>query len=277
MIYDNVYKGIRIEADSIEIGKKVHFGSNISILLKGKFSIGDYSCLGDDVQIRGNNVKIGQHLFHSSGLRVGGGGYQNPTANLTIGDRCTIHDNIINIYEPIEIGNDVGLSNEVTLLTHGYWLSVLEGYPASFAGIKIRDGVIIGYRSLVMMGVEIAEESVIGAQSVVSKSILKKGIYAGSPARLIRGIIPLDYDQRIKRIAEIIGKYIPIASYHGIVDKKLEIDYPRVLFKDFTIDVETFQYWGKEDEETDDFRDYMRKWGIRIYTERPFRSKYVCQ
>jgi hypothetical protein len=36
----------------------------------------------------------------------------------------------------------------------------------------------------------------------------------------------------------------------------------------------TFEYWGDEDVETDDLRDYVRKWGIRIYTERGFTSKF---
>jgi acetyltransferase-like isoleucine patch superfamily enzyme len=267
---------ISIEAASIEIGKNVHFGRNISILLRGKFSIGDYSHLGDDVNIGGNNVRIGRHLFHDEGLRVGGGGHQNPTANLTIGDRCTLHDNIINIYEPIEIGNDVGLSNEVTLLTHGYWLSVLEGYPASFSGIKIGNGVIIGYRSLVMMGVEIADNCVIGAQSVVTKSLRKKGIYAGSPVKLIREITPMSYGEKTLVLDKIIEGYYPIAAHHG-VSPWICASYPNVYINGLMFNVETFRYSGVEDEETDDFRDYMRKWGIRIYTERPFRSKYVCQ
>jgi acetyltransferase-like isoleucine patch superfamily enzyme len=274
MIYEDKDKNIRIEAADISIKMTATLGRNISILLRGAFSIGDYSHLGDDVNIRGNNVRIGKHLFHDEGLRVGGGGHQNPTANLTIGDRCTLHDNIINIYEPIEIGNDVGLSNEVTLLTHGYWLSVLEGYPASFSGIKIGNGVIIGYRSLVMMGVEIADEVVIGAQSVVTKSITEKGVYAGSPARFIKNIVPLNRKQREDKLTEIINGYYPIAKYHGF-HPVMEIFYPTVLFHTFWFDVETFEYGGEEDDRSDDFRDYMRKWGIRIYTERPFRSKYV--
>jgi acetyltransferase-like isoleucine patch superfamily enzyme len=181
-------ENVEIDAGDIEIGENVTFGNNISIILKGKFRIGSYSHLGNDVHIRGNNVIIGKHFYHSSGLRVGGGGHQNPDANLFIGDRCTIHNNVININSPIYIGDDVGLSPEVSLQTHGYWLSVLEGFPASFAGIKIGNGVIIGYRSLVLMGVEIADKVVIGAQSVVAKSVDKIGVYAGNPAKKIRYI-----------------------------------------------------------------------------------------
>jgi len=273
MIYEDLNKNIRIEASSIEIDNNVQMGKNISISLKGTFSIGSFSHLGNDVHMRGNNIKIGRHLFHSSGLRIGGGGRQHPDASFSIGDRCTIHNNFINICEPVEIGDDVGLSPETSFLTHGYWLSVLEGFPASFSGIKIGNGVIIGYRSLVMMGVEVAANSVIGAQSVVTKSITKSGVYAGSPAKFIKEIIPLTVEQKKAKLTEIINSYIPIANYHDITPH-IVVDFPFVQMNNFKFNAETFEFFGKEDIETDDLRDYIRKWGIRIYTERGFKSKF---
>lgn len=272
--YFDESKNIEIVAKEIRVGKDVSFGSNVKIKLNGVFSIGDFSRLGNDTEILGHNVTIGSHLFHSSGLRVGGGGRESHTANLTIGDRCTIHNNFINVCEPILIGDDVGLSTEVAILTHGYWLSVLEGFPASFAGVKIGSGVIIGYRSLIMMGAVIPEKTVIGAQSVVTKTLKKKGIYAGSPARFIKDIKPLTYDQKIAEISRIIEDYKSKSVYRGVnTSQNLTLDYPLLTFKDFTFNVETFEHSGAEDEDTDDFRDYIRKWGIRIYTDRGFKSK----
>ena len=113
MKYEVKEKNINIEAAEINIGESVTFGNNINVRLKGNFSIGDYSHLGSNCEILGNNVSIGKHLFNSSGLRIGGGGRQHPNANFSIGDRCTIHNNFINICEPVVIGNDVGLSPEV--------------------------------------------------------------------------------------------------------------------------------------------------------------------
>ncbi|MGD0340097.1 MAG: acyltransferase [Bacteroidales bacterium] len=273
MIYEDAKKNIKIEASFIDIGINVYMGSDISISVKGNFSIGDYSHLGNDILVRGNNIKIGKHLFHSSGLRIGGGGRQHPGANFTIGDRCTIHNNFINVCEPVEIGDDVGLSPDTSFLTHGYWLSVLEGFPASFSGIKIGNGVIVGYRSLIMMGVEIAANSVIGAQSVVTKSITKSGVYAGSPAKFMKKIIPLTYEQKEAKLKDIINSYIPIAYYHGITPD-IKIEFPLVHMNSFKFNALTFEYWGEEDVETDDLRDYIRKWGIRIYTTRGFTSKF---
>lgn len=269
MKYEITEKNVVIRAESIEIGNAVVFGKNIDINIHGSFSIGDYSVLGSDCQIRGNNISIGRHLFNSRGLRIGGGGRYHPNANLTIGDRCTIHNNFINVCEPVVIGDDVGLSPDTSILTHGYWLSALEGYPASFAGVEIGDGVIIGYRSLVMMGVSIAPFCVIGAQSVVTKSLHEKGIYAGSPAKYIKSVEPLNTEDRIVKLEDIICRYRVIADYHGL-KPDIEIDYPMVRVEEFWVNVENFEYRGIETAVTDDFRDYIRKWGIRIYTGRPF-------
>jgi len=269
--YVDEARNIDIRAAKIEVGEDVTFGRNIRIRLRGRFSIGERSRLGDDVEIMGNNVSIGADLFHSRGLRVGGGGRQHPNANLRIGDRCTIHNNFINVCEEVIIGDDVGLSPEVSILTHGYWMSVLEGYPALFAGVSIGSGAIVGYRSLIMMGVSIGESCVIGAQSVVTKSTKPKCIYAGSPARFLKEIRPLGQDERRARVEHILAEYRAIAVYHGI-SPSISLDYPLITVNDCRFDVEQLVFEGSEDEETDDFRDYVRKWGLRFYSKRPFKS-----
>lgn len=273
MEYINKKKNISIVANSIEIRNNVTLKENINIKLKGDFYIGDNSVLGSNTEILGNNVIIGKHLFNSSGLRVGGGGRQYPNANLSIGDRCVIHNNFINVCEPVIIGNDVGLSPDTSILTHGYWQSVLEGYPYSFSGVTIGNGVIVGYRSLIMMGVSIVDNVVIGAQSVVTKSIKEKGIYAGSPARFIKEITPLSLEDKIKKVEAIIKNYEPISIYHNI-KSKIVLDYPKIKVDDFMLDCEDFSYSGEETIATDNFRDYIRKYGIRIYTYRGFKNNF---
>lgn len=151
------------------------------------------------------------------------------------------------------------------------WLSVFEGYPASFAGVHIDNGVIVGYRTVILMGVEIAPNSVIGANSTVSKSIMKTGIYGGTPARFIKDIIPPSLDDQKSKLEEIINRYIKIAKYHGL-SPVISTDFPNVQIDEFKINVLTMEYSGVETIVSDDFRDYIRKWGIRIYTSRPFTS-----
>lgn len=249
---------VRIEADSIRLGKGVRFGKNIDVKCK-TFELGDFSRLGDNAKIRGNDIKIGRHFYNSSGLVVGGGGNSGDRANLTIGDRCTTHNNFLNVCEPIVIGDDVGLSVDVSLITHGYWLSVLDGFPRKFMGITISDGVILGYRSTVLMGVSIAKLCVVGACSVVTKSLThEKCAYAGNPAKLLHWIADKKRGEKEKLLNEIMKTLGGSARY------------PSVQFETFVADINTGEYWGHETESTDKFRDELRKYGIRIYTERPF-------
>ena len=250
------------------------FGKNIDIRIRGKLSIGDRSRLGNDVVIRGNNISIGKDLFHSKGLRIGGGGRFHPTANLTIGDRCTIHNNFINVCEEVKIGNDVGLSPEVSIITHGYWLSVLDGFPAKFAGVKIKDGAIVGYRTVVLMGTTIGKNVVIGANSVVTCNLEENSIYAGNPAKCIRKITPLDENSKRQKVDHIISKYKEIAKYHGI-NPTIIVEYPLITVNNCRFDIEKLTFNGNEDKETDDFRDYVRKWGFRFYSNRPFKSVWL--
>jgi acetyltransferase-like isoleucine patch superfamily enzyme len=237
--------------------------------VSGEFIIGDYGHMGVDYWIRGHNVTIGDHFYHSKGLRVGGGGHKGPNANLTIGDRCTLHNNFINVCEEVNIGNDVGLSEEVSIITHGYWQSVLDGYPRKFAPVTIGDNVIIGYRSIILPGVEISDGCVVGAGSVVVKSLNSHGVYAGNPAKFIRNIEMPTEVERQRMALKIMREYRVYAEYFGH-SPSIEFRWPKVIVDDFTVNLLTFEYFGIESPTTDHFRDYMRKWGIRIYTERAF-------
>lgn len=279
MLIELASKNIRIEAPEICLGENTSFGHNIDIKVRGVFKLGGHSRLGDDVFIRANNAVFGQHLYHSRGLRVGGGGYTNPTANLTIGDRCTIHNNYLNIAEPIKIGDDVGLSLDVSIQTHGYWLSVFEGFPAKFAGVRIGRGTIVGYRTTILPGVTIGEEVVIGACSVVTKNLPDRQIYVGNPARPIKGIRPLSPEQSELMLAQIAHIYTSIAEHHGLNNLHCTATFPFLTITCGSrkwvvnvVDQEIVNHSSPEDEVSDHFRDYLRKWGIRIYTDRPFRS-----
>ena len=244
MIYEDKVKGIFIKADEINIGENVNLGNNINVRAHGKFTIGSYSKLGDNTSIEGNNISIGDHFYGSGGMRVGAGGQEGPKANLTIGDRCVIHDNVLNIGEPVEIGNDVGFSGRVELITHGFWLSVLEGYPTRFEGIKINDGVILGHNSTVMMGVKIAKNICLGAHSLVTKDLSNpNSIYVGSPAKYVRKVTPLKNIERIKKLESIIDEYLTVAKYQNI-NPSVKLSYPFIIVNNFRVNVETFEYEG---------------------------------
>lgn len=84
----------------------------------------------------------------------------------------------------IEIGNNVVLANRVQLLAHDDAAEQLCGYR-KVGKIVIGNNVFIGAGTLVLPGVTIGDDCVIGAESVVTKSIPPHSVAVGTPARVI--------------------------------------------------------------------------------------------
>lgn len=105
-----------------------------------------------------------------------------------IGDKCSIRTKYFGS-EPylIEIGNHVQITDDVRLFTHGGGWVFRDKYPNfdSFGKICIKDNVYIGNCALIMPGVTIEENVIVGAGSVVTKSIPKNSIVGGNPAKII--------------------------------------------------------------------------------------------
>jgi len=300
-----------IKSKIIKIGSNTIIESDCDIFSVNKFTIGNRSNLCE-AQIVGREISIGNDFFSSvpTGKKffVGGGGALLPTSHLTIGDRCTVHDIMINIAKPVYIGNDVGISGEVNFYTHYFWNSIFKGYPNKFASIKISDGCIIGAKSLFLPGVELNNNVIVGAGSIVTKSFPPNSIIGGNPAKLIREFFPkqLSKKDQIKLLKKTLEWYTQILKTKGYSVKKdgasglrfhinkneknTILSHSTKLKKtdDFAI-IFSFQkiknpqnsvlinlndksIHGIEDELTDDLRDFLRKIGIRIFTQRKFRS-----
>src|SRR5205823_12180610 len=91
---------------------------------------------------------------------------------------------------------------------------------------------------------------------------VEKSVYAGNPARFIRQIYEPLHD-KYEELRDILIEY-------GFRNVKLEL--PNILIDDVIINVETQTITGTETIETDKLRDCLRRYGIRIYTDRPFVS-----
>lgn len=104
----------------------------------------------------------------------------------------------------IEIGDNVTLSNHVTLLAHDASSKKLIGMT-KIGRIVIGDDVFIGADAIVLPGVQIGDGAIIGAGSVVSKDIPAGEVAAGNPARCICTIA--DYKEKLLGIANSSAQF----------------------------------------------------------------------
>lgn len=99
----------------------------------------------------------------------------------------------------ISIGDDVIMGNRVQLLAHDFSTMHYMGC-ARFGRIIIGDRVFIGANTTILMNVHIGNDVIIGAGSLVNKSIPDGCVVAGVPAKVICSTE--DYIFRQKAILE---------------------------------------------------------------------------
>ena len=87
----------------------------------------------------------------------------------------------------IEIGDGTTIAGDVTFVTHDNSVSkVIPGTTDLFGRICIGSNCFIGSRSVLMYGVTLAENTIVAAGSVVTKSFSQPGtIIGGNPAKMI--------------------------------------------------------------------------------------------
>ena len=90
----------------------------------------------------------------------------------------------------VEIGNDVTIAENVSFINHGGDARVtkkIEKYKDGrfFGRIKIGNNTFIGKGTILMPGVSIGSNCVIGSLSLISSSVPDNTVYAGVPAKFI--------------------------------------------------------------------------------------------
>jgi len=185
-----------------KIGRNVSFGMG-SVIIGKEVTIGDNSSFGLITVVRARTINIGRYVTIGTltmvdtekfiidddsriNEKVIVGGIKTPESMLKIGKRCIIMEySFINPTKPIIIGDDTGIGGHCLLFTHGSWLSQLEGFPVTFAPITLGKKVWLPWRIFIMPGIEIGDNVVIGANSLVSKNLPSNVLAAGSPAKII--------------------------------------------------------------------------------------------
>lgn len=114
---------------------------------------------------------------------------------VSIGEGCTIFNpkgTIIDYQNPemLKIGNYARIADGVRILTHDYSNSVLSQIGdgdilGSVSPTAIGNNVFVGMDTIILAGVSVGDNVIIGAGSVVTKSLESNSVYAGNPAKRI--------------------------------------------------------------------------------------------
>lgn len=108
---------------------------------------------------------------------------------MSIGERTYIFSDELETTESylVSIGNDVMISSNVRFVTHDASASYyIPGASDLFGRICIGNHCFIGMSSIILPGVTLADQCIVGAGSVVTKSFLQPGsVIAGNPAKII--------------------------------------------------------------------------------------------
>ena len=123
------------------------------------------------------------------GCRIGSGCFIGPFVevqrNVTIGRNTRIQSHAF-VCEFVDIGDDCFVGHGVTFINDSFSSGgPARGDKSKWRSTGIGNSVSIGSNATIMP-VMIAAGVVVGAGAVVTKDIVRRGIYAGNPARLIR-------------------------------------------------------------------------------------------
>ena len=148
---------------------------------------------------------------------------------MKIGDRTTVFSprhTMIDETRPflIEIGDDVQITQDVTILTHGYDWSVLKHCYGNVLGssgkVKIGNNVFIGMKATILKGTTIGDNVIIGANSLVNRDVPDNCVFAGNPGKFIMTIeeyYKKRKDAQAKEAKELVVEYFN--RFHRIPPK----------------------------------------------------------
>lgn len=176
-----------------KVGRNVVFGRNITIRHPERITIGNNVLIDDNcvLDARGEN---GQGIVIGNGAIIGRNtimSMKNGTIeigdNTNIGVNCTLHTST-----NLRLGKNIIIAAYTYLIAGGNHKFDRTDMPIIAQGMDVKGGIVIedncwlGAGVMVMDGVKIARETIIGAGAVVNKNIPEFSIAVGTPARAIK-------------------------------------------------------------------------------------------
>lgn len=127
------------------------------------------------------------------------GAYAVACSRISLGERVVIRPGCMLFADPrpdgagIIIENAVMLGSAVHIYVHNHRYDQIslpiidQGHYPSRA-VVLKSGCWIGANAVILPGVTVGQNAVVGANSVVTRDVPAYSVYAGNPARLIRSL-----------------------------------------------------------------------------------------
>ena len=163
---------------NVKVGKKVKFLGFTKILNMNKISIGDNTRI-----ISGDRNFVG--FWVKTSFQTGQKG------NIIIGKNVGLSNCVLISQSEIRIENNVYIGGGTCIYDNDFHsINKLEriNNPQNIPTkpILIKNGVFIGGHCIILKGVQIGQNSVIAAGSIVTKNIPDNEVWGGSPAKKIK-------------------------------------------------------------------------------------------
>jgi acetyltransferase-like isoleucine patch superfamily enzyme len=147
----------------------------------------DHSPVGRNVRL-GTQVRamLAQRVFKrcGKGIRIFHEVEFSFGYNLSVGDGVTIHRNVlIDDRGEVILGNDVSISDYVNIYSHSH--AVEDIHDVSLARTVIGDRARITYHAVVLSGVTVEADALVGSMGLASKPVPAGVIVGGIPAKPI--------------------------------------------------------------------------------------------
>jgi len=162
----------------------------------------EYKRIAPDVKL-GRDVRI--HAFvNLYGCEIGNdtriGTFVEIQKGAKIGDRCKISSHTF-ICEGVTIESEVFVGHGVTFINDRYPRATTAGGQPQVEtdwhcqNTMVKRGASIGSGATLLGGITIGENAIVGAGSVVTKSVPPNAIVAGNPARILNKFTAKDADE----------------------------------------------------------------------------------
>ena len=158
-----------------EFGKGSKIGFPANVLSSRSIVIGNHVNIGSHVWL---NCKWNKSNKHHVCLKIGDGSYIGRFCQINAWESVTIEDNVL-------IGDNVLISDSDHIFDNNEVPIIHQGDKFKGA-VHIKSGSWIGRNAVILPGVVIGHNAVVGSNSVVTKSVPDNVVVGGVPARVIK-------------------------------------------------------------------------------------------